>query len=142
MPKNDFKLIEELVITVDKIGYDKTLEVIRNSRNLAKNKDIVLQEYIIQQVCSSFSFSKNELLDGNSNGDRINAIAICSYLLKKNLDYSQSKIGAILKKDDSVISKYIKKVNLLNENYKQDILILDKINIIQSKFREFKINII
>ena len=62
MSKADFTILEELVLTVDKIGYEKTLEIIKNSRNLAKDKDIVLQEFIVQTVCQVFSLTKKTYL--------------------------------------------------------------------------------
>ena len=64
MARNEIRIFEELVLTVDKIGYKKTLEIIRNSRNLAKDKDIVLQEFIINSVCSCFGLSKKRLVEG------------------------------------------------------------------------------
>ena len=85
MASNEFRIFEELVLTVDRIGYEKTLEIIKSSRNLARDKDIILQEFIIQAICTNFSLSKNKLLKGSSNTHKTNALAICSYELKINL---------------------------------------------------------
>ena len=142
MASSEFKIFEELVLTVDKIGYAKTLEIIKNSRNLARDKDIVLQEFIIQTICSSFSFSKKQLLKGNSNSHKTNALAICSYELKSNLKYSQNKIAFVLNRHDSVISKYIKRINYLDENYSDDKALIEKLSQIRDKIIEFKRNVI
>jgi hypothetical protein len=142
MARSEFKIFEELVLTVDKIGYEKTLEIIRNSRNLAKDKDILLQEFIISTVCSSFSFSKKQLLKGVSNTMKTNALAICSYELKYTLGYSQNKIAFVLNRHDSVISKYIKKINYLNSKISDDKLIIDKMEEIKEKIIQFKNNVI
>ena len=142
MSSKDFKIFEELVLTVDRIGYERTLEIIKNSRNLARDKDIVMQEYIIQTICSNFSLSKKELLKGNSNSVKTNALAICSYELKSNLGYSQNKISFVLNRHDNVISKYIKRINYLNEKIIDDKILLDKINQIRNKIIEFKHNVL
>tara|TARA_Y100000592_G_scaffold101114_1_gene185608 strand:+ start:5767 stop:6201 length:435 start_codon:yes stop_codon:yes gene_type:complete len=142
MASNGFRIFEELVLTVDKIGYEKTLEIIRNSRNLAKDRDLVLQEFIIQTICSSFSFSKKQLLKGSSSTNKTNALAICSYELKSNLGYSQNKIAFVLSKHDSVISKYIKRINYLNEKYSDDKILINKIAEIRMKIIDFKNNVI
>ena len=142
MAKNEFKIFEELVLTVDKIGYEKTLEIIRNSRNLAKDKDIVLQEFIINSVCSCFGINKNQLLKGKSNTNRTNALAICSFELKFNLSYSQNRIAFVLNKHDSVISKYIKRISFLDMNYSEDRKLIEKKREIRDKIIEFKNKVI
>jgi hypothetical protein len=142
MSKSEFTILEELVLTIDKIGIEKTLEIIKNSRNLAKDKDIILQEYIIESVCNAFSISKRELLKGKSSLDKTNALAICSVELKGHLGYSQGRIASILKKHDSVVSKYIKKITYLDSNHQEDKRILEKLDIIEVKVRDFKNNII
>lgn len=142
MARSEFRIFEELVLTVDKIGYEKTLEIIKNSRNLARDKDIVLQEFIIQTVCSSFSFSKKQLIKGTSKIEKTNALAICSYELKSNLGYSQNKIAFILNRHDSVISKYIKRINYLNAKFSDDKLLINKIADIRMKIIDFKNNVI
>jgi hypothetical protein len=142
MSKSEFTILEELVLTIDKIGIEKTLEIIKNSRNLAKDKDIILQEFIIESVCNAFSMSKRELLKGKSSLDKTNALAICSVELKGHLGYSQGRIASILKKHDSVVSKYIKKITYLDSNHQEDKRILDKLDVIEVKVRDFKNNII
>ena len=142
MSKSEFTILEELVLTIDKIGIEKTLEIIKNSRNLAKDKDIILQEFIIESVCNVFSMSKRELLKGKSSLDKTNALAICSVELKGHLGYSQGRIASILKKHDSVVSKYIKKITYLDSNHQEDKRILDKLDVIEVKVRDFKNNII
>ena len=142
MARSEIRIFEELVLTVDKIGYEKTLEIIRNSRNLAKDKDIVLQEFIINSVCSCFGLKKSDLLKGRSTNNKTNALAICSYELKFKLSYSQNRIALILNKHDSVISKYIKRVSFLDSNYVEDKKLIEKKNAIRDKIVEFKNNVI
>lgn len=142
MASSDFKIFEELVLTVDRIGYERTLEIIKNSRNLARDKDIVLQEFIIQTICSSFSLSKKQLLKGSSNTHKTSALAICSYELKSKLGYSQNKIAFVLNRHDSVISKYIKRINYLNERISDDKILMDKLTEINQKIIDFKYNIL
>jgi hypothetical protein len=139
MIKGEFILLEEIVITVDRIGLEKTLEIIRKSRELPKDKDLLLQEYIIECVCNAFSISRNELIKAKG---KTNALAVCSIMLKIHLGYSQGKIASILKKHDSVISKYIKRITYLDSKHQEDKRLLDKLDSVEIKIREFKNNII
>jgi len=142
MSRSEFTILEELVLTIDKIGIEKTLEIIKNSRNLAKDKDIILQEFIIESVCNAFSITKKDLIKGKSGGNKTDALAICSVELKGHLGYSQGRIASILKKHDSVVSKYIKKITYLDPNHQEDKRLLDKLDVIEVKVRDFKNNII
>lgn len=140
--KNEFQILEEIVLTVDKIGIEKTVEIIRKARDLAKDHNLVIQEYIIQQVCNSFSITKDDLFFGKSTIDRTNALAVCSVELKGHLGYSQGKIAFILKKHDSVISKYIKRISYLDNSHSEDKKLIDKYGTINIKIKEFKTKII
>lgn len=136
--KSDFTLLEELVLTVDKIGYDKTLALIRKSRSLVDDKDEVLKEYIIQQTCSVFSISKKDLLGSKSFTRKTDILAIISFKLREHLRFSQGRIASIIRRHDSVVSKYQKKISHLDENHIEDQILLDKINVIELSVREFK----
>jgi hypothetical protein len=136
--KNEFQILEEIVLTVDKIGIEKTVEIIRKARDLAKDNDIVIQEFIIQQVCNAFSITKMDLFEGKGNIDRTNALAIISVEMKNHLGYSQGRIAGILRKHDSVISKYIKRISYLDDNHIEDKRLIQKFDIVDINIKEFK----
>lgn len=138
--RKDFLIIEELVLTANEIGYDKTLEILKSSRNMIKDKDLVLQEFIINCVCKCYSVQKKELL--SSKNKYTDARSVCAIILKKHLNYSQSKISGILRRDDSVISKYIKRISYLNDKNSDDKAIIIKISEVENQVREFKTKIL
>ena len=50
--KNEFQILEEIVLTVDKIGIEKTVEIIRKARDLAKDND-KYYEFAVDTITNS-----------------------------------------------------------------------------------------
>ena len=129
MSKKDGKLlIEVLLRTIDKVGIKNTIEALDDVEiHITENQ--VLQDIIIKEVCKEFDIDKRTLLVGRKNNpDRTNAIGVCSVLMKKHCQISQSDIGRKLRKDVSSINRYIKKIENLDNKFKADQIIMLKIN--------------
>lgn len=129
----------------------KTLEVVEVSRfiNICKiaresiiNTDEALQEYIISICCNAFSISKKDLISSDTTSrSKTDCISVCSYLLSFHLGMKQTKIMTVIKRDNSVISKYIKRISLLDINHPSDKPLIKTIDLLNEKINEFKIKI-
>jgi hypothetical protein len=136
------QLIEELLRSIDEIGIEKTIGTLQIARQ-SKDTSEVLKEFIIISTCKEFGINKKELLVGKKyTAQRKNAIGVASILLKQHCNISQSKIAIILRKDNSNISKYIKKYNRLDANFKEDRIVLVHIENLQHLIKEFSTKIL
>ena len=136
------QLIEELLRSIDEIGIERTIGTLEIARQSKDNRE-VLREFIIVSTCKEFGINKQELFVGKKyTSQRKNAIGVCSLLLKQHCNLSQSKIGIILRKDNSNISKYLKKYNSLDIRFKEDRQVLAHIDNLQKLIKEFTTKII
>ena len=133
LKKNTTNLIENLLKAVEKLGINRTTQVLSLATNLFQDKKEMIA-LIILNTCNAFNITENTLLNGRKNiANRTNAIGVTSVLLKRMCNLSQIEISQILKKDPSNINKYIKKYESLDENFKNDKEIQTKINLIESE---------
>lgn len=126
-------LIEVLLKTIDKMGIKKTIQVLEISNNHTDDNQKKV-DYILLMTCNHFGISQNILLNGRKNiPNRTNAILVSSILLFTMCKLSQREISNILRKDPSLINKYIKKYDTLDATkFKEDADILNKIDLIKS----------
>jgi len=130
-------LIEVLLKTIDKVGIKRTIEVLEISHNNS-NDTMVLQGLILLNTCQTFGITENTLLKGRKNiANRTNAIGVCAVLLKKICRYSQREISMILRKEPSNINKYIKKFENLDNKFKADIEIMQKMESIEEETMKY-----
>ena len=82
MAKNiSIQLIEVLLKTIDKMGLQKTIQVLQVSQNTF-TKDEVLINLILLNTCIEFNINQNVLIGGRENTpQRTNAIGVASVLL-------------------------------------------------------------
>jgi len=127
------QLIEVLLKSIDKMGIKKTIQILEVSQNFSDdNKSLI--ETIIVVTCNHFNISHSVLINGRKNiPNRTNAIGICAVLLLRICKLSQREISAILKKDASLINKYIKRFDNLDSNFKDDLELKNKMNSIRTE---------
>ena len=136
------ELIEELLNTVDNVGVSETIEVLKRNQNKIKDNDEIIKDYIIATCCDVFSVSKKTLRIGKASGKKTDCLACCSYLLYSHLEYSQSQIVRELRKDNSVISRYIKRINYLSEKHVPDKKMLSILSQLEDSIKSFKIKLL
>ena len=74
-----------------------------------------------------FDIDEKTLFNGRKNtANRINAIGVASVLLHRHCNISQREISNILKKDATLINRYIKKYQSLDPNFKLDLIVIEK----------------
>ncbi len=131
MKNNTQKLFEIVVKSIDKLGIKRTTQILETSIVLHKDNKHIVSSILIN-TCQTFNISEHILINGRKNiANRTNAIGVCCLLLTEILNLNQTEIGKILKKDVSNINKYLKKFKKLDENFKEEKIIIDKINLIK-----------
>jgi hypothetical protein len=126
-------LIEVLLKAIDKIGLKKTIQVLQIVHDKTyENKQLI--ELVILNTCNHFGISEHTLIKGRKNiPERTNAIGVCAVLLLRLCNLSQREISELLKKDPTLINKYIHKFQSLDENFKDDKEVLKKMELISNE---------
>ena len=120
-------LIEVLLKTIDKMGISKTIQVLEVSHNYTDKEKLLIQTIVLNS-CKYFDIDEKTLFNGRKNtANRINAIGVASVLLHRHCNISQREIANILKKDATLINRYIKKYQNLDPNFKLDAIVIEKI---------------
>lgn len=128
MKNTSTQLIEVLLKTIDKVGLKKTIQVLQISHQHF-SQDEILINLIILNTCIEFNIDEKTLLVGRKNtANRTNAIGVASVLIMRMAKLSQRQISLILKKDPSLINKYVKKYEHLDKNFTQDAQIISRMN--------------
>jgi hypothetical protein len=119
-------LIEVLLKTIDKMGISKTIQVLEVSHNYTDKEKLLIQTIVLNS-CKYFDIDEKTLFNGRKNtANRINAIGVASVLLHRHCNISQREISNILKKDATLINRYIKKYQSLDPNFKLDAIVIEK----------------
>jgi len=119
-------LIEVLLKTIDKMGISKTIQVLEVSHNYTDKEKLFIQTIVLNS-CKYFDIDEKTLFNGRKNtANRINAIGVASVLLHRHCNISQREIANILKKDATLINRYIKKYQSLDPNFKLDAIVIEK----------------
>ena len=127
------KVLKELDRTIQVIGTEKLLEILKYSRLNTTNineAQINRSLEIIKVVCDEFNITLVEFFDRKRKTNRRTAIGISAYLIQKELNLDNSNISYILKKPDESVSLYKQEIIRLNSNHPQDKQILEKIKTI------------
>ena len=128
------KVLKELDRTIQVIGTEKLLEILKYSRLNTTNineAQINRSLEIIKVVCDEFNITLVEFFDRKRKTNRRTAIGISAYLIQKELNLDNSNISYILKKPDESVSLYKQEIIRLNSNHPQDKQILEKIKTIR-----------
>lgn len=132
------ELLEVALKSVDALGMDETISVLKNAVNangIGRNQAIV--EFIIAVVCKEFKVPKNELIYGKSH-KRSAAIAIVSHLLLRHSNLDQKSVASVLSKKQAAISKHNTFIENLTDSvsYEKDLKV--KVVMLNEKIKEYK----
>jgi hypothetical protein len=138
---NVSKVLKELDKTIQVIGTEKLLEILKYSRLSTTNineAQINRCLEIIKTVCDEFGITLIEFFDNKRKIVRRVTIGVSAYLIQKELNLSNSDIAYILKKSDEAVSLYKQEIIRLNSNHPHDIKVLDKIKKISETINKIK----
>jgi hypothetical protein len=129
-------VFKELNKTIEVIGTDKLIEILKYSRRNIVNlteEQVSQAELIIKLVCDEFEITLDEFLSSKRKNNRRYAIGICALFFQNNIGIDNCDISYILKKPQSITSSYKNDILLLKENHPVDSKILEKIQNIKNK---------
>ena len=138
---NVSKVLKELDKTIQVIGTEKLLEILKYSRLSTTNineTQINRCLEVIKTVCDEFGITVSEFFDNNRKIVRRVTIGVSAYLIQKEMNLSNSDISYILKKSDEAVSLYKQEILRLNPNHPQDIKVLEKIKTISETINKIK----
>jgi len=136
---NTIKILSELNKTIQVIGTEKLIEILKISRENNTDLDdetIVASRMIIQVVCDEFQIDYDDFFSRMRKNNRRYAIGITATLLKDILKLDVADISFLLKKPNNLISIYSNEVLELNPKHKSDIVIIEKIENINTKLKQ------
>lgn len=133
------KVLSELNKTIQVVGTEKLIEILKISRENDTDLDdetIVKSRMIIQIVCDEFKIEYDDFFSRQRKNNRRYAIGITATLLKDILKLDVADISFLLKKPNNLISIYSNEVLELNPKHKSDIVIIEKIENINTKLKQ------
>jgi len=139
--KNVSVVFKELDKTIQIIGTDKLIEILKYSR---KNPPTLNQEQIeqalklVQIVCSHFNIKLEDIFDMKRKNNRRISIGVCASVIQQELNLDNSNISYILKKPDTLVSLYKQEILRLNPRHPSDKQILEKIDNINANIKLLK----
>jgi hypothetical protein len=136
---NVTKIFLELNKTLEVIGVEKLIEILKISRenDTDLHDDIIVKSrMIIQIVCDEFKIQYDDFFSRMRKNNRRYAIGITATILKDILKLDVADISFLLKKPNNLISIYSNEVMELNPRHKSDIVIIEKIENINTKLKQ------
>jgi hypothetical protein len=136
---NVTKIFLELNKTLEVIGVEKLIEILKISRenDTDLHDDIIVKSrMIIQIVCDEFKIQYDDFFSRMRKNNRRYAIGITATILKDILNLDVADISFLLKKPNNLISIYSNEVMELNPRHKSDIVIIEKIENINTKLKQ------
>jgi hypothetical protein len=139
--KNVSIVFKELDKTIQIIGTDKLIEILKYSR---KNPPTLNQEQIeqalrlVQIVCNEFNIKLEDIFDMKRKNNRRISIGVCASVIQQELNLDNSNISYILKKPDTLVSLYKQEILRLNPRHPSDKQILEKIDNINANIKLLK----
>lgn len=99
-------IFDELIVTVESIGVDKTIKSLQQARTNIFISDNSADK-IINIIVDVTGVKKERLLFGKDKSEeRKMATALCIYYLKQELQHSYASLKKIFQKDESAIYRY------------------------------------
>ena len=119
---NTIELIRVLNNSVVALGVKKVISYLKWITKMSDGESKDVAELVIYSVCSKYKVSFAVLLEKERNDGVYNdAMCLIAVLLKKHALMSQNQIADKLNRHKSQISKYIRKMQMLNvELFKHD----------------------
>jgi chromosomal replication initiation ATPase DnaA len=131
-------VLSELSSTIQIIGAEKTMELLKISReNISVLDENIKQQShgIIRIVCDEFNIATDDFYSRMRKNNRRYAIGITAFILKERLNLDLADISFLIKKPNNLVSLYLAEVNELNPKLKSDIFIIERIENINKKLK-------
>jgi chromosomal replication initiation ATPase DnaA len=131
-------VLSELSSTIQIIGAEKTMELLKISReNISILDENIKQQShgIIRIVCDEFNIATDDFYSRMRKNNRRYAIGITAFILKERLNLDLADISFLIKKPNNLVSLYLAEVNELNPKLKSDIFIIERIENINKKLK-------
>lgn len=128
--RNSLKLLKETFQTVETIGEDEVINVLKEARETHLNKENPILACIFAVIYKEFKITKKILKYGKDrkNGTRTCALHVCALLISEYIkQYKQVDIAFILNKDEADISRYMKRIYSLDSKILVDRELMQKI---------------
>jgi chromosomal replication initiation ATPase DnaA len=135
---NITNVLSEINKTIQVIGKDKLLELLKISRDNESNlnEEIKLKsQEVIKIVCDEFNINVDDFYSRTRKNNRRYAIGITAMILKDYLNLDIADISFLLKKPNNLVSIYCTEVHELNPRHKSDIYIIERIENINQKLK-------
>lgn len=134
-------VFKEIDKTIQTIGVDKLIEILKYSRKNPPNLTLEQIEQslkLVQVVCDEFKISLEDIFDMKRKNNRRISIGVCAFIIQRELDLDNSNISYILKKPDTLVSLYKQEILRLNPKHPSDKQILEKIDNINANIKLLK----
>jgi chromosomal replication initiation ATPase DnaA len=131
-------VLTELSSTIQVIGAEKTMELLKISRENTSNLDENVKQQshlIIKIVCDEFNIATEDFYSRMRKNNRRYAIGITAFILKERLHLDLADISFLIKKPNNLVSLYLTEVTELNPKLKSDIFIIERIENINKKLK-------
>jgi chromosomal replication initiation ATPase DnaA len=131
-------VLSELSSTIQVIGAEKTMELLKISRENTSilDENIKQQSHgIIRIVCDEFNIATDDFYSRMRKNNRRYAIGITAFILKERLNLDLADISFLIKKPNNLVSLYLAEVTELNPKLKSDIFIIERIENINKKLK-------
>jgi hypothetical protein len=100
-------IFDELIVTVERIGVDKTIKSLQEARSNILTLSDMNVENIINAVTEITGVQKERILHGTDRSDeRKMAISLCIFFIKNEFGYSYSDLKKIFNKDEAALYRY------------------------------------
>jgi len=135
---NISNVLLELNKTIQVIGKDKLLELLKISRENESNLNVEIKlksQEVIKIVCDEFNIDVDDFYSRTRKNNRRYAIGITAMILKDYLNLDVADISFLLKKPNNLVSIYCTEVHELNPKHKSDIYIIERIKNINQKLK-------
>jgi len=135
---NISNVLLELNKTIQAIGKDKLLELLKISRENGTNLNDEIKmksQEVIKIVCDEFNIDVDDFYSRTRKNNRRYAIGITAMILKDYLNLDIADISFLLKKPNNLVSIYCTEVHELNPKHKSDIYIIERIENINQKLK-------
>ena len=129
-------IFDELFLSVERLGVDGTIRQLRKTNGVSSNN---LDVFILEMVCSEFSFKKQDLTKSDDKDpNKRDARLILAHLLYQHTNLSQSKVGLFMNRTKGAISRYITEVTQLNPKIKQHKDLISKLEKLEDEIEVLK----
>jgi chromosomal replication initiation ATPase DnaA len=135
---NITNVLSEINKTIQVIGKDKLLELLKISRDNETNLNDEIKfksQQVIKIVCDEFNIEVDDFYSRTRKNNRRYAIGITAMILKDFYNLDIADISFLLKKPNNLVSIYCTEVYELNPKHKSDIYIIERIENINQKLK-------